>query len=89
MPDHYYYSVIAVILSAGLKLAGSSYSVLLGIMIAVLDALPVIGSGTILLPWAAAVFLSGRYLFGVILIILYILCTLVREFLEPRLMGII
>lgn len=80
-------TVIAVILSAGLKLAGSSYSVLLGIMIAVLDALPVIGSGTILLPWAAAVFLSGRYLFGVILIILYILCTLVREFLEPRLMG--
>lgn len=80
-------AVIALVLSMGLKLSGSSYSVLFGIVIAVLDALPVIGSGTILLPWAVISLIDGRYIHSIVLVVLYILCTLIREFLEPRLMG--
>lgn len=80
-------AIIAVILSTGLVLMGYSFGILLGIIIALLDALPVIGSGTILIPWALVVFLDGNYIHGIVLIILYILSTIVREILEPRLMG--
>ncbi len=79
--------IIAVILSLGLTLSGSHYGVLLGIIIAFLDALPVIGSGTVLLPWAVFVFLNGSYVKAAVLVILYVLATIVREVLEPRLMG--
>lgn len=80
-------AIIAVILSLGLTLFGSRYGVLLGIVIAFLDALPLIGSGTVLLPWAVFVLLEGSYVKAAILVILYVLATVVREVLEPRLMG--
>lgn len=79
--------IIAVILSAGLLLMGNSYAVLIGVTVAFLDALPVIGSGTVLLPWALFALFDRNYMSAVVLVILYILCTVVREILEPRLMG--
>ncbi len=80
-------AVIAVVLSVGLRLMGNSYGILIGIVVAVLDALPVIGSGTVLLPWALLSVFMGNYKQAVILIILYGICTVIREVLEPRLMG--
>ncbi len=79
--------IIAVILSAGLALMGNDYAVLIGITVAVLDALPVIGSGTVLLPWAFFSLLDKNFSDAAVLVILYVLCTVVRELLEPRLMG--
>lgn len=79
--------ILAVILGIGLRLIGNSYGVLIGIVIAVLDALPVIGSGIILIPWAIASAFMHNYKNAVILVVLYILCTVIREILEPRLMG--
>lgn len=79
--------IIALILSVGLLLLGNSYAVLIGVTVAVLDALPVIGSGTVLLPWAVLHLIDGNYIHAVVLVILYILATVVREALEPRLMG--
>ena len=79
--------IIAAILSMGLVLMGNSFGVLIGVTVAFLDALPVIGSGTILLPWAVFALLDRSYVSAAVLVLLYILCTVVREVLEPRLMG--
>lgn len=79
--------IVAVICTVGLKLAGTGYALIIGLAIAVLDALPVIGSGTILVPWLIIDFFMGNYRHGIILAVIYGLCAVVREVLEARLMG--
>lgn len=80
-------TLVAVVCSIGLKLAGSEYAVLTGIVIALLDALPVIGSGTILIPWAIIDIFIGNYKAALILAVVYALCAALREVLEAKLMG--
>ncbi len=80
-------TVIAVILSVGFYAIDCPYSIVFGVVIAILDALPAIGSGLFLVPYAVYAVITGQYYTAVILILLYILCLCVREFLEPRLMG--
>lgn len=80
-------AIISVVLSIGLRLMGNRYGILIGVLIAFLDALPVIGSGTVLVPWAVIRLFMSDYKGAAILLLLYGLCTVIREFLEPRLMG--
>lgn len=80
-------SIVAVICTVGLKLSGTGYALLIGLSIALLDALPVIGSGTILVPWIVIDFFMGNYRHGIALLVIYGLCAVVREVLEARLMG--
>ena len=55
------------------------YALLIGIIIAVLDAFPIIGSGSILIPWAVVYVFQGRLKDAVIVMITYLLCLCVRE----------
>ena len=79
--------VNSVICVAGLKLSGISFPFLLGILAGILDALPFIGTGMVLVPTAIIQLIKGEVLKAVICIILYVLCAGAREFLEPKLMG--
>lgn len=74
-------------LLAGLLLLGQRYALLLSALIALIDALPVFGTGTVLLPWAAACLLLGRSGQALALLALYGLIAAVRSVLEPRLMA--
>lgn len=56
-------------------------------VIALVDVLPVLGVGTVLLPWAAVTALTGDLRFSVWLVVLYLVIALVRNFLEPRLIS--
>ncbi len=76
-----------VICSIGLWIMKNPYSIMLAFLIGIVDALPVFGSGTILVPWAVFRFLAGDIQMGIGLLILYVLCTLNRQLLEPRLLG--
>ena len=51
------------------------------------DALPFIGTGTIFVPWALINILLGKYKQAVWLFVYYIICSFVRELLEPKLVG--
>ncbi len=79
--------MIATICTIGFLLVKSEYALLLGIGVAVLDAFPVLGSGLVLVPWAVVCFLRGSYLQMTVLVVMYLLCLLVREGLEPKLLG--
>ena len=59
----------------------------LAALTAAVDALPVLGSGAILLPWGAMCLLRGQTRRGIGLAILYGACALTRAALEPRLLG--
>lgn len=66
---------------------GISYSALLAILIAVVDFLPFFGAGTVLIPWAVYELITGSYRYGVILVVLYLVIMVVRQLLEPKLIG--
>lgn len=79
--------IVAVICVLGLTLLHNNYATLLGIGIAIADALPLIGSGVIFLPWAIVMLMNGKIYAAAILITVYLVCQIVREVLEPKLIG--
>ena len=74
-------------LAAGLWLLGVDYFMAMAALIAALDILPVLGSGAVLLPWAAIELLLGRPSLGAGLAALWGVITLVRNVAEPRIVG--
>lgn len=74
-------------LLAGFLLMGQRYALLLAAVTALVDALPVFGTGTVLLPWAAVCLLAGQAPRAVALAALYAVISAVRSFLEPKVMA--
>ena len=79
--------ITATLCTLGLVLIRNPYALLLGLGIALLDALPVLGSGMILLPWSIILLFQKNYMSGSILLTVFVLCVILREFLEPKLLG--
>jgi sporulation integral membrane protein YtvI len=71
----------------GFLVLGVPYPLLLATLTALVDLLPVLGVGTVLLPWAAVLFLQRKIAMGVGLLILYGGMLILRQILEPRLLG--
>lgn len=71
----------------GLLLFRVSNAGLWSLLIAVLDILPVLGVGTVLIPWGLIALISGNTLLGVEIIVLYLIITVIRNILEPKLVG--
>lgn len=74
-------------LLTGFLLLRQPYALLLAVTAALIDALPVFGTGTVLLPWAAVLFLVGNVPRAIALTALYAVIALVRSFTEPRIMA--
>ena len=79
--------VVFAILLAGFALMQIRFSILLAIAIAFLDFLPFFGTGTALIPWAIYKFLVGDYKMVAALVILYGVTQLVRQLIQPKLVG--
>ena len=71
----------------GLSILGVEYAFIMAIVISVIDILPILGSGTVLIPWAIFAFLTSDTPFGVGLLILYAVTLVVRQFAEPKIVG--
>lgn len=71
----------------GFTILGVNYAVVLGIIVAVLDILPVIGTGLVLLPWAIVSACMGNVMQGIGLFVLYIAILIIRNIIEPRIIG--
>lgn len=74
-------------LGCGLFLLRHTHPVSTGLGIALLDILPLLGSGSILIPWALLSLLRGRAAFGVGLFLLYAVIAVARNLLEPKIVG--
>ncbi|MDR3894091.1 MAG: AI-2E family transporter [Blautia sp.] len=79
--------IIILLCIAGLFLLGTSHFLLAGLALGLLDALPVLGTGTFLVPAALVLALRGNAVGAVGCIALYLVTSCVRQFLEPRLIG--
>ena len=80
-------TVTFLILLAGFLILGISYAPLWAVLIALVDAVPLLGTGTVLVPWALISFLQGNMLLGVGLLCIYAAAMVTRTVLEPRLVG--
>ena len=63
------------------------YPFLFGLVISLVDALPALGTGLVLIPWSMVMFLQGNTFLGTGLLFLYGAAALIRTALEPRLLG--
>lgn len=79
--------VVFAILLVGFVLMQIRFSILLALAIAFLDFLPFFGTGTALIPWAIYKFLVGDYKMVIALVILYGVTQLVRQLIQPKLVG--
>ena len=78
---------IYILLVIGLMILGVDYAFLVAFGIAVLDFLPVFGTGTVMVPWAVIELLSENYrmMFG--LIAIWLIGQLVRQVIQPKIVG--
>ena len=79
--------IITGICIVALWLTGNSYAVLVGVVIGFCDALPFIGTSLIFLPWAVVMFFQGHIWLGLYYLVLAGTTSLLRQFLEPKLIG--
>lgn len=75
------------VVSVGLYIIGIKNGFFIGALVALVDAVPMLGTGTVLLPWALFQFLQGQTYKGVGLCLIFLVSFLLRTFLEPRLVG--
>ncbi len=78
---------VAALCTLGLLLIRNKYALLIGIGIGIFDAFPILGSGLVLVPWAVISLFNHDLYSAAILLTLYLGCQLLRQYLEPKLLG--
>lgn len=79
--------VLVIIMFVGFRLMGINYSFLIAVLTGILDVLPVFGTGAVLWPWALVEFILGNYFEAIMLMVIYLVCQLVKNILQPKLVG--
>lgn len=74
-------------LSILFSLFGIEFAVLKAAAIAVFDIMPILGTGGIVIPWAVVSLVLGYTDLGIKLLIIYAIVTVIRNYLEPKIVG--
>lgn len=80
-------AAVFFILLCGFVLTGQSYAMLLALGLAVLDFIPILGAGAVMVPWAAIDLLAGNYSRAVAVIVIWGVVALFRRVAEPKFVG--
>lgn len=78
---------VFLLLSTGFFLTGQTFSLIYALVIALLDFIPMIGAGVVLLPWMCLEFLLGNTQKAFILLLLWVIVSLFRRIMEPKVLG--
>jgi len=85
------YLILFLLMFAGLflgfALLGERYAFLFALITAAVDSLPIFGMGIIILPLAIFHFMTGGFAYGIGLCVLYLILTVFRQILEPKILG--
>ena len=76
-----------LIFSIGLVIIDVQFPLLIAFIIAILDIVPILGSGIIMIPWVIVSLIAGNSQKALGLAIVYVVCTLIRQFIEPKITG--
>ena len=80
-------SITFFVMLTGLLILKTKNAILLSVIIAILDLLPIIGVGTVIIPWSIVELLLGNTGVGIGLIVLLAVHELVRQIAEPKIIG--
>ena len=81
-------SAVTYLLSfLGLLIIGTGYPLAIALVIVIVDILPILGTGSVLVPWAIFEIMSGDLYTAVGLVLLFIVITIVRRVIEPKILG--
>lgn len=85
------YGLLFLITFAELLLAfvimNFDFAFVLALVIAIIDVLPVLGAGTVIIPWGIIALISGDYATGIGLLVIYAIITVIRQIIEPKIVG--
>lgn len=79
--------ILLVIMFVGFEVLQVSFSFLIALGIALLDVLPVFGTGAVLWPWAIVEMITGHYFRAIVLVVIYLICQIVKQVLQPKMVG--
>jgi len=65
----------------------TDYIFIIAFITAIVDIFPILGTGTILLPWAAYALITGNYGLAIGIVVIYIIITVLRQFIEPKMVA--
>lgn len=71
----------------GFSIIRVKYALMLAFFIAIIDALPVLGAGGVLIPWSLYSFITGDIRMGISVIVLYVVVLVIRQVVEPKVVG--
>ena len=80
-------SLTFVELAIGLSLLGIDKAIWIALGIAMLDILPVFGTGGVMLPWMVISFVQGNNGLAIGLLVIYLIITVIRNIIEPKIVG--
>ena len=69
------------------KIYTGSYIIPIALVIALVDILPVLGTGSIVAPWAVISFIQGNIALGIALLVMWGVISVIRQYIEPKLVG--
>ena len=80
-------SGVFIILVIGFTIIGQPYGLLIALIFAVLDFIPIIGAGTVMVPWAVIELALGDWRMAVKLMVIWSIIVVFRRVLEPKFLG--
>lgn len=80
-------SITALIVLIGLLILQIPYAITIALLIGLVDLLPYLGVGAVLVPWIVYLFITSNFKLGLGLSIIYAIIVVVRQFLEPKLLS--
>lgn len=85
------YSILITItfieLSIGLSILHINNSIAIAAIIAIVDIMPILGTGGVMIPWLIIEAVKGDYTLALGLLIVYVIITIIRNILEPKIVG--
>lgn len=79
--------ILIIIMFFTFTILSSDYALLLALLIGFIDLLPVFGTGMVFWPWAVIDFVNGNYVRAVVILVLYLVCQVVKQVLQPKMVG--
>ena len=81
------FAITSAELFVGFLVLGVDYAFALAVLIAIVDFLPVFGTGAILVPWGIIALLIKNYYIGIGILLLFVIITVIRQVIEPKIVG--
>lgn len=70
-----------------LGILNNNFYILIALATAIFDIMPIAGSGGVLIPWAFISLVTGNYKLAIGLIIIYVVISILRQYIEPKIVG--